>query len=270
MWIRNTYDIKRNLLTRKLEVGGHVLEEIDLNTMFLDAKIIFDKLDFGIFRQVLLSRNTPDYNPVHELIESIEWDGEQRLDRLGMAINSTTGTAEWRSMMVRRWYIGIVSAAYGFTNELNFVLVGGKNTGKTEFFRQLLPAELANYFGTSQLIRGKDDEILMCEKLLILNDEYGGKNKMDERNEKRLMGSHFFDLRMPYGKGNETIRRLATLCGTCNDLDVLDDPTGNRRIIVIESAGKFDYHLYNSLDKYQLLAEGLAAYRAGERPKFDG
>jgi len=155
---------------------------------------------------------------------------------------------------------------YGGTNELNLILVGGKNTGKTQFFKRLLPDELRSYFSISQLNRGKDDEILMCEKILILNDEYGGKNKMDERNEKRLMATDYFSLRVPYGKGNETIRRIATLCGSCNEMDVLDDPTGNRRIIVIESAGKFNYELYNSLDKYQLLSEALQYVKNGELP----
>jgi len=266
MWIRHNYEIKRNLITRRLEIDGREIEDVDINTMFLDAKIIFDDLDHALFCRVLFSRNTPDYNPVKDLIDSIQWDGESRLDRLGAAINSQTGELDWRCRMVRKWYVGILYAIYGGTNELNLILVGGKNTGKSEFFKRLLPSELKPYFATSQLNRGKDDEILMCEKILILNDEYGGKNKADERNEKRLMASDEFSLRVPYGKGNETIRRIATLGGTCNEIGVLDDPTGNRRIIVIEAAGKFDYALYNSLDKYQLLAEALAAVRNGERP----
>jgi len=268
MWIRHNYEVKRNVITRKIENNGYEMEEVDINTMFLEAKILFEDLDFSLFTKILFSRNTPDYNPVKEFIESIEWDGEKRLDNLGACINSETGTIEWRCLMVRRWYIGIISNVYGFTNELNFILVGGKNTGKTQFFKRLLPEELKPYFSISQLNRGKDDEILMCEKILILNDEYGGKNKMDERNEKRLMATDYFSLRVPYGKGNETIQRMATLCGSCNEMDVLDDPTGNRRIIVIESAGKFDYNLYNSIDKYQLLAEALSYFKAGERPEF--
>lgn len=268
MWIRHNFEIKRNSITRKIENMGQELEDVDFNTMFLDAKIIFDDLSFELFTKVIWSRNTPTYNPVKDFIESIAWDGEKRLDQLGACINSNTGTIEWRCLMARRWYIGIISNVYGFTNELNFILVGGKNTGKTKFFKLLLPAELSDYFALSQLNRGKDDEILMCEKLVILNDEYGGKNKMDERNEKRLMASDCFSLRIPYGKGNETIQRMASLCGTCNELDVLDDATGNRRIIVMESAGKFNYQLYNSIDKYQLLAEALIAFKEGERPEF--
>lgn len=266
MWLRHNFEIRRNVITRRIEVNGSELEDIDINTMFLDAKILFDELDKGLFTTVLFSRNTPDYNPVKELIESIEWDKEPRLDLLGACINSQTGSTEWRCRMARKWIVGIITAIYGGVNELNLILVGGKNTGKTEFFKRLLPVELSNYFAGSQLNRGKDDEILMCEKIIILNDEYGGKNKMDERNEKRLMACDTFTLRVPYGKGNETIRRVASLCGTCNEMDVLDDPTGNRRIIVIEAAGKFDYTLYNSLDKYQLFAEALHAYKSGERP----
>jgi len=68
-------------------------------------------------------------------------------------------------------------------------------------------------------------------------------------------------LREPYGRQNVTLKRIATLCGTCNELDVLNDPTGNRRFIVFEVAGQFDYELYNSVNKSQLFAQ-LMSYRA--------
>lgn len=268
MWLRHNYNLKRNLITRKIDNDGVVLEEKDFNTMFLDALILFEKLSADVFMKVIFSNNTPDYNPVQDFILSIQWDGENRMDRLAACINSETGTIDWRCSMVRKWYVGIVCSAFGITNEFNFILVGGKNTGKTKFFKYLLPPELEAYFGMSQLNRGTDDEILMSQKLIILNDEYGGKNRADERTEKRLMAADFFSLRVPYGKGNEDMKRIATLCGTCNENDPLDDATGNRRIIVMESAGKFNYELYNSLDKYQLLAEAYQAYKNGERPEL--
>lgn len=265
-WLRHNYQLKRNLITRKIENNGRQLDEIDLNTMFLDAKILFDDLSFELFLRVLLSSNTTSYNPLSDFLTSGQWDQRPRIEQLAKCINSHTGDAEFRELMLRKWLIGIVHAMNGGKNELNFILVGGKNTGKTEFFRQLLPPDLRRYFAESQLNRGKDDEILMCEKLVIFNDEYGGKNKTDERNEKRLMASDEFSLREPYGKSNVTLKRLASLCGTCNERDVLDDPTGNRRIIVLESAGKFDYELYNQIDKAQLFFEAYDAWRDGERP----
>lgn len=83
------------------------------------------------------------------------------------------------------------------------------------------------------------------------------------------MASNEFSLREPYGKANVTLKRLATLCGTCNERDVLDDPTGNRRIIIIEAHARFDYELYNSIDKQQLLAEAKSLWLDGERPILD-
>lgn len=268
MWLRHNYDLKRNLITRKIENNGVVLDEISINTMFLDCLIVFEKLSFELFYRVLLSSNTLSFNPLVDFLKSGTWDQRPRIEQLAKCINSYTGDLEWRELMLRKWLVGIVHSIKGYKNELNFILVGGKNTGKTEFFRQLLPKEIKAYFAESQLNRGKDDEILMCEKLIIFNDEYGGKNKTDERNEKRLMASDEFSLREPYGKSNVVMKRLASLCGTCNERDVLDDPTGNRRIIVMESAGKFDYELYNSIDKSQLLFEAADLWMDGERPEL--
>lgn len=266
LWLKQGYDIRRNLITRKIENNGKVLDEIELNSIFLSAIKIFDKLSFEMFMRVLLSNNIEQYNPFLNFLSSSQWDGYSRIEQLAKCINSKTGDEEFRELMLKKWLVGIIHSMMGGKNELNFILVGGKNTGKTTFFRDLLPAVLRFYFAESQLNRGKDDEILMCEKLIIFNDEYGGKNKNDERNEKRLMASYEFSLREPYGRSNVTLKRVASMCGTCNELDVLDDPTGNRRIIVIESAGKFDYELYNSLDKEQILLEAYDLWKDGERP----
>ncbi|MBC7508259.1 MAG: PriCT-2 domain-containing protein [Ferruginibacter sp.] len=265
-YLRCTYQLRRNVITRKIENSGNIIDEIELNTMYLDCKILFDELNFDMFCKVLFSKNTPDYNPLLEFLQTDIWDGHCRIEQLAKCINSNTGTEVWRERMLMKWLVGIIHSMQGGKNELNFIIVGGKNTGKTEFFRRLLPSALHPYFAESQLNRGKDDEILMCEKLVVFNDEYGGKNKMDERNEKRLMASDEFSLREPYGKANVTLKRLANLCGSCNGLDVLDDATGNRRIIVMEAAGRFNYELYNELDKQQLFFEAYELWKEGERP----
>jgi predicted P-loop ATPase len=270
MWLRHSFKLKRNLITRKIEEHSgsepHILEEIDINTMFLDCKIIYEEVNYELFMRVLLSANTQTYNPLKEFITHGKWDGHCRIDQLAKCITSNTGDEEYRERMLMKWLVGIIHSIMGNKNELNFIFVGEKNTGKTTFFRELLPLQLRSYFAESQLSRGRDDEMLMCENVIIFNDEYGGKNKTDERNEKRLMASDNFSLREPYGRTNVTLKRLASLCGTCNEEDVLDDPTGNRRIIVIKATGKFDYELYNSIDKAQLFFEAYELWKDGERP----
>ncbi len=145
------------------------------------------------------------------------------------------------------------------------VLVGGQGTGKTEFFRRLLPKELKKYHADSKLDNGKDDELLMTEKLLISDDEFGGKNKTEGKRFKELTSRDTFDLRKAYDRQNRTYKRLAVLCGTSNELDILTDDSGNRRTIPIEISAKIDRDIYNSIDKKALLLEVYHLYKSGER-----
>ena len=50
----------------------------------------------------------------------------------------------------------------------------------------MLPKELRSYYAESKLDAGKDDEILMTQKLLIMDDEMGGKSKKEVKRLKEL------------------------------------------------------------------------------------
>lgn len=256
LWLKTAYNIRRNLITRFYECDGRELETEDLNTIYIKGKKIFPKLSRDIFDTILFSNFTPTCDPIREFFDSLKWDGVDRLTDLCRSITSNTGDFEFRYKMLSKWLVGIVESVYTENpNILCLVLAGQKNTGKTVFFKKLLPKELKYYFALSQLDKGKDDEILMCQKLIIFDDEYSGKSKQDSKKMKMLLSTDYFTLREPYGRKNVTLRRLATLCGTCNEIEILNDPTGNRRIIVFEASGRFDYDLYNSIDKTQLFAQ---------------
>jgi len=138
-----------------------------------------------------------------------------------------------------------------------------QGTGKTHWFRYLLPKELRFLFAESKMDAGKDDEILMTKKLLILDDEYGGKSKKEEKRLKELTSKEFINVREPYGRVSVDLRRLAVFCGTSNETQILSDPTGNRRQIPIHILD-IDHELYNQCDKAELWRELYAMYLAGE------
>ena len=71
------------------------------------------------------------------------------------------------------------------------VLCGDQGIGKTNFFRNLLPAELRSYYGESKLDAGKDDEILMCKKIILCDDEFGGKSKQEEETQRTILQANF-------------------------------------------------------------------------------
>ncbi len=137
-----------------------------------------------------------------------------------------------------------------------------QGTGKTHWFRYLLPKELRYLFAESKMDAGKDDEILMCKKLIILDDEYGGKSKKEEKRLKELTSKEFINIREPYGRVSVDMRRLAVFCGTSNDTQILNDPTGNRRQLPIH-VNDIDQEMYNKVNKVDLWRELYALYRAG-------
>jgi predicted P-loop ATPase len=271
IWLRERFPIKKNEVTRFYEMQGKQLEQSDINTIYIDAKKQFPKVSRDIVESVIFSNYTPSYNPIKSYFEGLKWDGVDHIAKLAESINSNTGTAEYREFGLRAWLIGIVeSILKGKPNILCLVLAGKQNTGKSTFFTRLLPEQLNRYFAMSQLDRGKDDEILMCQSLLIFDDEFSGKSKQDAKHMKRILSAPSFTLREPYGRNNVTLKRIATLCGTCNELDVLNDPTGNRRFIVFEVVGQFDYKLYNSIDKQQLFAQCVALVNSNQTSDLEG
>ena len=191
-----------------------------------------------------------------------------QLDKLARSIDTDTGAKvndvdpDYKYLFIRKWFVGIVASIYRQHSPILLVLTGGQNTGKTEFFRRLLPDKLKPYYAESKLDAGKDDEILMCQKLLIMDDELGGKSKQEAKKLKELTSKDEFTLREPYGRKNVRLKRLAVLCGTSNDELVLNDPTGNRRIVPINVLS-IDHALYNSIDKTELLLEAYHLYNEG-------
>lgn len=258
------YQIKKNEITRKYEWRGREMNTEDLNTVYLEAKTQFEKLSNDMFISILFSHFTPIYNPVKEYFESLHWDCKDRIEPLVKCITSDTGDDLFRFSAVRSWLLGIIESVYtDEPNILQLIFAGKQNTGKSVFFKQLLPEPLKKYMALSQLDAGKDDQILMCEKLIILDDEYSGKSKDDAKLIKRLLSAPYFNLREPYGKQNVTIKRISSLCATTNETQILNDVTGNRRNLVLEITGRFDFDLYNSIDKEQLFAQLVELHKLG-------
>jgi hypothetical protein len=100
----------------------------------------------------------------------------------------------------------------------------------------------------------------MCKKIILCDDEFGGKSKQEAKKLKELSSKQTFSIRKPYGRVHEDLNRYAVLCGTSNDEEVINDPTGNRRILPI-SVSDIDWEAYNEIDKDLLFIEALNEYR---------
>lgn len=261
VWLRHNYQLRRNMITRKIENMGRPLDEVDLNGIFLEAKIAFDDLTFDLFCKIVFSPATPSYHPILDWFEAHKDDPRDSgvIDRFF----ATISTPDDAVYFGKKWLVGAVSAVYGTHSPLMLILAGKlQGTGKTEFFRRMLPPDLRAYYAESKLDAGKDDEILMTQKWFIADDEMGGKSKKESKRLKELTSKQTFTLREPYGRMNVDLNRLAVLCGSTNDLEILSDATGNRRQLPVEVMS-IDHHAYNSIDKSALLMEAWHLYKEG-------
>jgi predicted P-loop ATPase len=209
-----------------------------------------------------LSDNTNDFNPLMDFFNSyIERTPTGVIDELWSCFNTTDN--QHLAYFGKKWLVGLISSIHGTHSPLMLILCGEvQNTGKTEAFRRMLPDELRAYYAESKLDAGKDDEILMTQKILIVDDEMGGKSKAESKRLKDLTSKQTFSLREPYGRNNVDLNRLAVLGGTTNDLAVLNDPTGNRRLLPSEIIS-INHAKYNSIDKIDLIMEAYHLYKSG-------
>lgn len=262
-FIKTNHPIRKNAITSRLEENGSDVSKERLNTIYLRVLCAFDDkaVTFDLVSRVIFSDFTPEFNPIKDYIDRNRYrNSTGNIEALISTIRTDTDGA---STFIRRWCIGWIAAIDGHPVRSVLTLVGGQNTGKTEWFRRLPPGALKRYYAESKLDAGKDDEILMCQKLWVMDDEMGGKSKQDEKKFKELTSKSTFTLRAPYGAHNEDYKRLAVLCGTSNDEQVLSDPTGNTRILPIK-VSSINHEAYNAIDKDELFMECVRAYESGE------
>jgi predicted P-loop ATPase len=120
-----------------------------------------------------------------------------------------------------------------------------------------LPEELSDYFAESDFSEKKDDKILMSKKLIIYCDEMDGINgdsAESQRKFKAMTEYKKITQRVVYGDKSTDMLRLATLCGSSNDTDLLKDPHGNRRILPFKIKS-IDLERYEKIDKTNLFME---------------
>ncbi len=261
-WLKMNHDIQVNCITRKLEEKGSEVTTGRLNSIYLRARMAFrsEKVNFDIIQRIAYSDMIAEFNPItHFIDKNRHRNTTGNIEKMVKSIKTDTQCAD---TFIIKWLVSIIAAYDGNVIRLVLALVGGQMTGKTEWFRRLLPSALYPYYAESNLDSGKDDELLMTQKLVIMDDEMGGKSKQDAKRFKELTSKQMFSLRPPYGRHNEDFKRLCILCGTSNDPNVINDQTGNTRILPVNVIS-IDHDLYNSIDKSELFMECVRAYEGG-------
>jgi len=276
-YISHNHDLKKNLITGKLDDGGREWDEEDLNGLYTSIKKVHSNADAKWIERTVFSPFIKRYNPVREwFINHEHLMPDELLDKgeipsviLKLWDSVQTSNPKFTVKYGTKWLVSVISAIFGTPSNLEFGFTGKLHKGKTWFFEHLLPPDLIKYFAESKLDAGKDDWILMCQKILILMNEAAGKTRNDEKVHKSLLDKNVFSLRRPYRKDNEDIVRLAVLCFTSNPINVLGtDPHGNRRVIPINVLSR-NYAAYDAINKDELWMAVYWLWKQGFKWRID-
>jgi len=252
--------LRFNEITRSIELNTQDINDKDYNSFYIQAKKMLGK---GVIKSDLVSIIESDeidsYNPFIEFLESLPKNEnvgyiQELLNCLELDNSENEDYTHLINDFITKWLVSIIASMNGTYSIMCLVLCGAQGRGKTEFFRGLLPKAMKKYYAESKLDEGKDDYVLMTKKLIILDDEFGGKSKQDAKKFKDLISKQTFTLRRPYGRISEDLPRYAVLCGTSNEDEVINDPTGNRRIIPVNIKG-FNLDRFKAINKVALWSE---------------
>ena len=150
IWIRQNYNLKRNEISRYIENDDVPMKQQDYNTIYIESKKIIPELTYELVDRLIHSDFVEQYNPFKRFIDANidNYKTEGNIERLFRSIE--TPNQNYLQKFGTKWLVSIIASIHGEHSPLMFVLCGPKqNTGKTEFFRRLLPRELQKYYAES-------------------------------------------------------------------------------------------------------------------------
>lgn len=203
-------------------------------------------------------------HPVRAYLESLTWDGTERLTSLARRALHVEDTLS--AQLVRKWMLAAVRRAFepGVKVDTVLVLIGEQGARKSTFFRELAtPA----WFGDSPIDPTNKDAVLQMRAAWIyeLAEIDGLTSRRHAADIKAFATSAIDTIRVPYGRGVEPIPRSSVMCGTTNKDAFLTDDTGARRywLVRVPDLRQVEHTLIVE-ERDQLWAEAVAAVREGE------
>lgn len=220
-------------------------------------------VDIGVLdceRAVEVASQALPYHPVKEWMETLEWDGENRLATAPATYFGVEASA-YAQLVFRFWMISAVARTYVPGEKVDHVLIleGGQGLRKSSALRVLAGADW--FTDTPIDLRSKDAFLALNGKLIVELGELDSLRKVDNSRQKAFFTSQVDFYRPPYARRNVAIPRGCVFAGTVNPDVYLNDPTGARRYWPLRCTS-IDLEALQR-DREQLWAEAVAAYLEG-------
>lgn len=203
------------------------------------------------------------FNPVHDYLDGLVWDGTARVDTWLHVYGQAPDTSYTRAVGALVLLAAVRRArAPGCKFDEMLVLVSPQGTDKSSALAALMP--VADWF-TDDLPLGADTEVVierMAGRWIVEAAELKGMRDRRTEHLKAFLSRQVDRARMAYGRITREVPRQCVIVGTTNDEQFLTDLTGNRRFWPVK-VERFDVKALRR-DRDQLWAEAARREADGE------
>ena len=204
------------------------------------------------------------FHPIRQWLESLEWDGEERLDTMLVDHLGCTDSRYIRAVS-RKWLCGAVARVYDPGCRFQYMLVlesPEQGVGKSTFGRLLAGDD---WFSDAMVsMKGKDAIEALQGTWVVELAELHTFSKAEVEHIKAFVTRQVDKMRPAYGRRVRLFPRQSVFIGTTNEQMYLKDATGNRRFWpVLCHVRRMDEGKLEA-EREQLFAEAVQRYKAGE------
>lgn len=268
----NATDIRRGTFQKIADVHSKLLRHNVARNYGLEYKkdIMNDEIQF------VAHENT--VHPVREYLQSLEWDGVERIDHwltdwanaeittIGETSDGIPVTNERLiSQFGRKFLISAVARVMnaGCKVDTSLILTGKQGAGKSTIFKVL--TKDPDWFRDSSInVNGGRDAYSLLSGVWIYEfAELQATRTRDAESVKAFLSSCSDSYRPAYAHYDIDVPRQCVFVGTSNETEILRDPTGNRRFWVVRVTDDIDLKGFAGVVD-QIWAETVNAYKSGE------
>ena len=169
------------------------------------------------------------FHPVRDYLDSLVWDGVPRVDTFLSTYAGAEDSSLTRAMS--RCFLRSACArihAPGSKVDTVLILIGAQGVGKSSLFRALVPKP--GWFSDTPIDLSSKDAYGQLQGVWLYElAELASMRARDAEVVKGFLSAQVDRFRPPYGRNVVILPRQSVVCGSTNEPEFLDDPTGARR-----------------------------------------
>lgn len=258
------HKVRYSEFEQKVFFNDHEIDDFEVSKFRRDCEqtlknsVVKDSAQEGLF----LEAKENSFDPLKEFFESLPKTAKtNHLDSWFIDYCGAEDTPINR-VIGRKWLISAVARAYkpGTYVEGCLIFYGPQGKAKSDTFRTLNPN--TDWFTDTTVEIGNEQKCAQTYngKFIIEFAELNNVGKGDLEKVKSFLTSTHFNYIPKYSNNSMYIGKRMVYGGTTNRVDILDDPSGNRRFWVVE-IGNINIKKLQQI-KNDLWTEANAAYLA--------